>query len=107
MFRNGDGRIRVMRYPSFDGTQACAEVGVEFFFPENNNEAPGDYQKARSVCQRCDWQIECGDWALRHDSSYGMWGGMTPRERRTMRHRLGIINEPPRVHVPKPVSYET
>jgi hypothetical protein len=95
-----------MRYPEFDGTQACAEVGWEFFYPENVSEAPGLYFKAREICRRCEWQEECGDYAIRHDSGYGMWGGLTPEERKDIRQRFGIINDPPKIMIPKAVFYE-
>ena len=107
VFRDGDGRIRVMRYPDFDGTQACAEVGIDLFFPETMSEAVSVYAKARQICRRCEWQIECGEWALRHDSGHGMFGGWTPEERRVLRQKQGIINDPPKVMVPKAVFYET
>ncbi len=95
-----------MRYPDFDGTQACAEVGTDMFYPDTLAEAGHMYAKAREICHRCDFEVECGEWALRHDSGYGMFGGLTPEDRRLLRRKMGIVNEPIKVSVPKAVFYE-
>jgi WhiB family redox-sensing transcriptional regulator len=81
-----------MRYPDFDGTQLCAEVGLDLFFPTSTDTS--DYMKAKTICNRCEWQWECAEWAIHHDNGHGMFGGLNPVERRQIRAQRGIKNEP-------------
>jgi hypothetical protein len=100
MFRHGDGRFRVMRYPDFDGTQPCAGVDTNIFFPnpgrKEDNEDYGalDYKQARMICAPCRFQYECALWAIHHDNMQGMFGGLTPDERAAFRRRAGITRQP-------------
>jgi WhiB family redox-sensing transcriptional regulator len=40
---------------------------------------------AKKVCAGCDVKMECLDYALEKREEYGLWGGLTPRERGVMR----------------------
>jgi WhiB family redox-sensing transcriptional regulator len=40
---------------------------------------------ARAVCGGCPVKQECLDYALRHHEKFGIWGGLTERERRRYR----------------------
>ena len=42
---------------------------------------------ARSVCQSCRVRLECLADALDSRTDFGVWGGMTERERRALRRR--------------------
>ena len=44
---------------------------------------------AKSICSECPVVEECLQYALRHEP-FGIWGGKTERERKTIRRRLGI-----------------
>lgn len=75
------------RYPAFDGTQACAQVGFDFYFPI---EKPGDFpheRALRAVCEGCVFLEPCREWAIWHEE-YGYWGGMTPRQRLVARRAM-------------------
>ncbi len=66
----------------------CSAVDSAVFFPEcptgpANDRSP--YAAARAVCGRCPVTAECLDYALRNHERYGMWGGTTPAQRRTMK----------------------
>ncbi len=41
-------------------------------------------QQAKVVCQRCPVIAECLAEALDHRTEFGVWGGMTERERRAL-----------------------
>lgn len=41
------------------------------------------YERARSVCERCPVQVECAEHAIARREPHGMWGGLTPAERRS------------------------
>ena len=34
------------------------------------------------MCRGCEVQPECLEYALRHGEKFGIWGGMSERERR-------------------------
>jgi WhiB family redox-sensing transcriptional regulator len=41
-------------------------------------------QSAKAICQRCPVVAECLADALDNHTEYGVWGGMTERERRAL-----------------------
>ena len=61
----------------------CAQTDPEAFFPEKG----GSTREAKRVCQSCDVRSECLEYALRHDERFGIWGGLSERERRKLRRR--------------------
>lgn len=73
-----------MKYPAFDGTQSCAELGTDFFYPEAE---PYRLDVLRPMCFGCSFLVECRDYALAHEIE-GFWGGLTPKERRSVRRGL-------------------
>ncbi|YAL83656.1 WhiB family transcriptional regulator [Dermacoccaceae bacterium W4C1] len=44
-------------------------------------------QSAKTICQRCPVVAECLGDALDNGTEYGVWGGMTERERRALLRR--------------------
>lgn len=80
-----------MKYPDFDGTQLCREIDPEVWFPENY--ISNAVKDAKSICNRCEWQVECLEYAL-HYNVDGIWGATIPNERRKIRRRRNIIAEP-------------
>jgi WhiB family transcriptional regulator, redox-sensing transcriptional regulator len=48
---------------------------------------------ARSVCQACDVRIECLADALDSRADFGVWGGMTERERRALLRRRPEVED--------------
>ncbi len=59
----------------------CAQTDPEAFFPEKG----GSTREAKKVCLGCEVKAECLDYALGHDERFGIWGGMSERERRRVR----------------------
>jgi WhiB family redox-sensing transcriptional regulator len=55
----------------------CAQVDPEIFFPEKG----GSVRRPKRVCARCDVRAECLEYALDTSQAFGIWGGMTERER--------------------------
>ncbi|MGW1721621.1 WhiB family transcriptional regulator [Streptomyces sp. NPDC002306] len=59
----------------------CAETGAEFFFPE-----PGSsVREAKLICGMCEMRSACLDYALAHDERFGVWGGLSEKERLQLR----------------------
>ena len=59
----------------------CAETDPEAFFPEKG----GSTREAKRVCAGCDVKAECLEYALATDERFGIWGGLSERERRRVR----------------------
>lgn len=53
-------------------------------FAERYRQARIDTDMAKNICNECPVMVECLNYALHHES-YGIWGGLTERERQTMR----------------------
>jgi WhiB family redox-sensing transcriptional regulator len=62
----------------------CAESGPEFFFPDEDNRTAGNYTAARVICGRCPVKVQCLEYALANDERSGMYGGLTPAERKRL-----------------------
>ena len=77
----------------------CTEVDPDAFFPEKG----GSTKEARAVCAECPVQAECLAYALRNDERYGIWGGLSERERKKLRApsgaRPGGASEEDRVRI--------
>ena len=62
----------------------CAQTDPEAFFPEKG----GSTREAKKVCTGCDVRSECLEYALAHDERFGIWGGLSERERRKLKRRV-------------------
>ncbi|HET9875769.1 MAG TPA: WhiB family transcriptional regulator [Mycobacterium sp.] len=63
----------------------CAQTDPEAFFPEKG----GSTREAKKICQRCPVRTECLEYALAHDERFGIWGGLSERERRRLKRGIG------------------
>jgi WhiB family redox-sensing transcriptional regulator len=61
----------------------CQETDPEAFFPEKG----GSTREAKRICGVCEVKRECLDYALQHQERFGIWGGLSERERRRMQRR--------------------
>lgn len=61
----------------------CAQTDPEAFFPEKG----GSTREAKAVCASCEVRAECLEYALENDERFGIWGGMSERERRRYKRR--------------------
>jgi WhiB family redox-sensing transcriptional regulator len=59
----------------------CAQTDPEAFFPEKG----GSTREAKKVCLGCDVRAECLEYALMKDERFGIWGGLSERERRRLK----------------------
>ena len=61
----------------------CAQTDPEAFFPEKG----GSTREAKRVCMSCEVRAECLEYALANDERFGIWGGLSERERRRVKKR--------------------
>ncbi|GAA1634324.1 hypothetical protein GCM10009700_21850 [Brevibacterium sanguinis] len=69
---------------SWQDQALCAQTDPEAFFPEKG----GSTREAKRVCESCEVRSECLDYALANDERFGIWGGMSERERRRLKKRV-------------------
>jgi WhiB family transcriptional regulator, redox-sensing transcriptional regulator len=59
----------------------CAQTGADFFFPE-----PGSsVREAKRICGLCPIRSACLEYALDNDERFGVWGGLSEKERLELR----------------------
>jgi len=61
----------------------CAQTDPESFFPEKG----GSTRDAKRICESCEVSGQCLEYALANDERFGIWGGLSERERRRLRRR--------------------
>ena len=66
---------------SWQDRALCAQTDPEAFFPEKG----GSTREAKKVCRTCEVRAECLDYTLEHDERFGIWGGLSERERRRLK----------------------
>ena len=61
----------------------CAQTDAEAGCPEKGVST----REAKRVCRSCDVRAECLDYALGNDERFGIWGGLSERERRRIKRQ--------------------
>ena len=70
--------------PEWQEKALCAQTDPEAFFPEKG----GSTREAKRICTGCEVRAECLEYALEHDERFGIWGGLSERERRKLKRRV-------------------
>ena len=88
----GDANVLYLGIPTMGAEDAewhdralCAQTDPEAFFPEKG----GSTREAKKICTGCDVRAECLSYALSNDERFGIWGGLSERERRKLKKRTG------------------
>jgi WhiB family transcriptional regulator, redox-sensing transcriptional regulator len=68
----------------------CAQIGGDTWYPEKG----GSTATAKKACKVCPVTAECLNYALEHDERFGIWGGMSERQRRPLNHNHKATTEP-------------
>lgn len=61
----------------------CLGVDPDLFFPERGASS----HEAKEVCRACDARLACLEYALVNGEKFGIWGGLSERERRRLRRQ--------------------
>ena len=64
----------------------CMGVDPELFFPERG----ASTREAKEVCRGCVVKDECLEYALANGEKFGIWGGLSERERRKVRRSRAL-----------------
>ena len=82
----------IVPYPKYDGTEGCAGMDLDVFFPEENQHTD---PAAVAACEGCPFVTECREWALASEE-HGFFGGLSARQRSLVRKQRGqmMVNPP-------------
>ena len=80
------GRKQLMLDTSWQAYSNCLGVDPDLFFPERG----ASTKEAKAVCQGCVVQNDCLEFALQNGEKFGIWGGMSERERRRIRRQRSL-----------------
>lgn len=64
----------------------CLGVDPDLFFPERG----ASTKEAKAVCQACVVREDCLEYALENSEKFGIWGGLSERERRRLRRARAL-----------------
>ncbi len=64
----------------------CLGVDPDLFFPERG----ASTKEAKEVCRGCVVREDCLEFALTNGEKFGIWGGMSERERRRIRRQRAL-----------------
>src|SRR6202161_506889 len=64
----------------------CMGVDPDLFFPERG----ASTREAKEVCRGCVVREDCLEYALANGEKFGIWGGMSERERRGLRRARAL-----------------
>jgi WhiB family redox-sensing transcriptional regulator len=59
----------------------CKGANADLFFPERG----ASTRAAKAICRECQVRAECLEFAITTGEKFGIWGGMSERERRRVR----------------------
>ena len=60
---------------------ACLGIDPDLFFPERG----ASTREAKGICASCSVKVDCLEYALANSEKFGIWGGLSERERRRIR----------------------
>ena len=84
--RRADLRVPL---PVLDGA-ACKGAPLDLFFGPDAEFVTTRQKReaaAKAICARCPVRLDCLDYALDIDQTYGVWGGLNEDERRALRRQ--------------------
>lgn len=67
----------------------CMGANADLFFPERG----ASTRKAKQICAECEVQVECLEYAIANGEKFGIWGGLSERERRRIRKERSLSRQ--------------
>lgn len=61
----------------------CLGADPDLFFPERG----ASTREAKEVCRGCPVRLDCLEYSLVNNEKFGIWGGLSERERRRLRRQ--------------------
>ena len=70
----------LLRPAAWTASALCAQADPEEWFPEKGSST----RMAKAICSRCPVRADCLSEALANGERFGVWGGLSERERRQL-----------------------
>jgi WhiB family redox-sensing transcriptional regulator len=67
----------------------CRGADADLFFPERG----ASTRAAKSICRECQVRPECLEFAIVSSEKFGIWGGLSERERRKIRRQRAVAKQ--------------
>jgi WhiB family redox-sensing transcriptional regulator len=67
--------------PKWMDRGACRGADQDRFYPERGHSV----REAKALCRECEVCAECLDYAMVNVERYGIWGGLSEKQRRKLR----------------------
>lgn len=64
----------------------CRGADPDLFFPERG----ASTRTAKAICRECTVRAECLEFAIVSSEKFGIWGGLSERERRKIRRERAV-----------------
>jgi hypothetical protein len=63
-------------FPEFDGTQSCAKMDQDVFFPASIPDTRKSLQIAIPICKACSMFTKCSNYSRNTPGIQGIWAGV-------------------------------
>jgi WhiB family redox-sensing transcriptional regulator len=77
--------LSLLEAPEWFARAACRGSTPTLFYPEQHTGPYFDVREAKAICAGCLARQDCLDFALDRFETIGIWGGLTPKERREVK----------------------
>ena len=74
---------------SWQDSANCSGADQDLFFPERG----ASTRKAKAICAACSVKDECLEFAITQGERFGIWGGLSERERRKIRRQRALVTK--------------
>jgi len=64
----------------------CRGADADLFFPERG----ASTRAAKAICRECQVRAQCLEFAIVSSEKFGIWGGLSERERRKIRRQRAV-----------------
>lgn len=71
---------------SWQDQSSCRGADADLFFPERG----ASTRKAKAICTACNVREQCLEFAIQQSEKFGIWGGLSERERRKIRKERSV-----------------
>jgi WhiB family redox-sensing transcriptional regulator len=72
----------------------CRGKETNLFYPEPGIKGAAEQTKAmKTICALCKVSAECLQTAIENSEMYGIWGGLTPKERTKVRREYSVLTK--------------
>lgn len=67
----------------------CIGEDADLFFPDRG----ASTKKAKELCNNCVAKEHCLEYSIVNNEKFGIWGGLSERERRKIRKQRGLTRK--------------